>query len=438
MRPKSPLRYGLSTLILFGLFMVSIFIPDIFHTQPPGNVPLTQASAVGEQVTGQAVEQAPEVVSEKLPIRQGDTVDGLLAKLGESTEARLKIIAAIQKTFDVRKFRAGSELIVNRLVSGVLHSVAYTLNEDSQLRVWSKNGDYTAEIIEIPGVLRPVSLCGILQGSLFETMQKIGERPELAIEIAEIFAWDLDFYKDSREGDAFCMLVEMKTYSNGQPPSYRRILSATYENRDTTYDAFLFPDQHGEENYYNSKGLALQSGFLRSPIKFASRISSRFSPRRLHPVLKIVRPHWGTDYAAPTGTPVQTVGAGRVTFSGRSGASGNLIQIQHTNGFETQYLHLSRRLVRKGERVKQGQDIGLVGATGLATGPHLDIRVRKNGKYLDFQKLRTPRTRKIPEADMARFRTVQNGFLALLNQQQLSPSPIVATRDSKPQSQPNP
>ncbi len=441
MRPKSPLRQGLSTFSLFGLFLVSISIPDIFHTRPARGDEPAGAPTVG-QVTGQAGEQAgqqsPEVVTEKVPIRQGDTVDGLLAKLGESAEARMEIIAAIQKAFDVRKFRAGAELIVNRRVSGALHSVAYILDEDSQLQVSAENGGYTAEVVEIPGVLRPVSVCGTLQGSLFETMQQIGERPELAVEIAEIFAWDLDFYKDSREGDAFCVLVEMKTYANGQPPSYRRILSATYENRDTTYDAFLFQDQQGDENYYNSKGLALQSGFLRSPIKFASRISSRFSPRRLHPVLNTVRPHWGTDYAAPTGTPVQTVGAGRVTFSGRSGGSGNLIKIQHTNGFETQYLHLSKRLVRKGERVKQGQNIGLVGATGLATGPHLDIRVRKNGKYLDFQKLRTPRTQKIQEKDFARFRAVQDGFLALLNRQQLSPSPMVATKDSQPNAQPNP
>jgi murein DD-endopeptidase MepM/ murein hydrolase activator NlpD len=253
-----------------------------------------------------------------------------------------------------------------------------------------------------------------MQDSLFQSMERAGEQPELAIRVAEIFAWDLDFYTDPREGDEFCVLVEKKEYENGQPPAYRRVLAARYNNAGKRYDAFLFSDADGRPQYFSRDGRSLQSAFLRSPMKFEARVSSRFSPRRFHPVLKIYRPHLGTDYAAPAGTPVQAVAAGRVTFSGYSGGSGNLIRIRHAGGYESQYLHLSRRFVRSGQRVEQGQRIGLVGATGLATGPHLDFRLRRNGRYVDFERFQPPRATRITAEQSGAFIAARDEFLAVM------------------------
>ncbi len=363
----------------------------------------------------EALPPAPKIITEGLPIKRGDTLADLLARAGMDSNAKAGIIAAIEKAFDVRKFRAGSQLTLARSVDGVFDSLEYSIDPDRKLHLSQADGGFRAAVVDVPGVIRPVPLCGTLRGSLFESMEGAGAPPELAIEVAAIFAWDLDFYTDPREGDEFCLLVEKKEYANGQPPTYRRILAATYNNAGTVFEGYLFPDEHGKRQYYSRDGQSLQAAFLRSPLKFDARVSSRFSPRRLHPVLKIYRPHLGTDYAAPVGTPVQVIASGRVVFSGRSGGSGNMVTVRHANGYETRYLHLSRRFVRTGQRVEQGQRIGSVGATGLATGPHLDFRVSRHGRFVNFERLKPPRTSKITAAQMAAFSAERDRLQALLD-----------------------
>ena len=355
------------------------------------------------------------LIHQRVPILRGDTLADLLERADIPQEARVELIAAVEKEFDLTKLRAGSQLALVRSGEGMLESLEYVIDPDNKLQVAKSNGAFVAHIAEVPSTIRLDVVCGTIQGSLFESMDRIGERPELVVRFAEIFAWDLDFYRDPREGDAFCVLVEKKEYTNGTPAIYRRVLAAQYNNAGSIYDAYLFPDEEGEPGYYySSDGQSLESSFLRSPIAFDVRISSRFSRRRYHPVLKVYRPHLGIDFAAPSGTPVRTVAAGRVVFSGRSGGSGNLITIRHANAYETQYLHLSRRLVRKGQKVEQGQRIGLVGATGIATGPHLDLRVRKNGRYVNFRNLKVPRRSSISAEQQDSFHAARDRFLALM------------------------
>jgi murein DD-endopeptidase MepM/ murein hydrolase activator NlpD len=337
------------------------------------------------------------------------------------------MIAAVEETFDVRKLRAGFQLTLTRSEAGTLESMEYVIDPDHKLQLSHSNGIFRAAIVDVPGIIQVVPVRGTIEGSLFESIERSGERPELALQIAEIFAWDLDFYTDPREGDQFALLVEKKEYSNGQPSTYKRILAAWYNNAGDLYDAYLFPDKDGRPQYYSRDGRSLRAAFLRSPLKFSARVSSRFSYRRFHPILKIRRPHLGTDYAAPTGTPVQAVAAGRVIFSGRSGGSGNLIRIKHANGFETQYLHLSRRFVRKGQRVEQGRRVGSVGATGLATGSHLDFRLRKNGRYLNFERLKPPRASKISAQQKETFAAARDRFVALMASGSLSGRAVMAS-----------
>jgi len=354
------------------------------------------------------------LLTDTIPIRNGDTLGGVLTRVGVDSQTRTDLIAAIRKTFDIRKFRAGSQLLIARSPFGIVESLEYRIDPDHKLALARSSGTFVAKIEEIPGTIRLMRACGTLQSSLVESVERIGERSELAFQIAEVFAWSLDFYTDPRAGDSFCVLVEKKEYGDARPATYPRILAATYNNAGTTYDAYLFADEESVPRYYSREGESLQTAFLRSPLRFEARVTSRFSHRRLHPVLKGYRPHLGSDYAAPAGTPVQAVAGGRVVFSGMLGDAGNLIRIAHPGGYETQYLHLSRRLVRNGERVEQGERIGLVGSTGLATGPHLDFRIQKNGRYLDFERIKLPLGPKVAGNKKTEFALVRAHFDSLL------------------------
>jgi murein DD-endopeptidase MepM/ murein hydrolase activator NlpD len=376
----------------------------------PNNPAPTQASPADKPV---AAAPKPDQ-AESVAIQSGDTFAGVLVRAGLDKTATAAAVAAVEKNFDTRSFRAGTQLTLIRSGDGMLKQIEYSINPDRKLSVSHAAGSFESTVVEIPGIVQETPVCGTLEGSLFGSLEKLGERAELALQIAEIFAWDIDFYTDPQEGDKFCLVIEKKQYVNGQPPSYGRILSAKYDNAGSVYEAYLFPDADGRQSYFGRDGKSLRAAFLRSPLKLTARISSHFSRRRFHPVLRLHRPHFGTDYAVPRGTPVQAVAAGTVTFSGRSGGAGNLVRIQHAAGYETQYLHLSRRLVRQGQRVDQGQRIGLVGSTGLATGPHLDFRIARNGVFQDFEKLRAPRASNVSPSQRATFEGTRRQYAALM------------------------
>ena len=176
----------------------------------------------------------------------------------------------------------------------------------------------------------------------------------------------------------------------------------------------LFHDAAGHPAYYTADGKALQKAFLKSPLKFGAPVTSHFSKARFHPILKTYRPHLGTDYGAPVGTPVQTIGSGRVLFAGRKGGEGNMVHVAHSNGYETMYLHLSRMFVHSGERVEIGKTIGLVGSTGLSTGPHLDFRILQKGQFKNFEKLGLPPSDPVAKSNWAEFALVREEWMPLL------------------------
>ncbi len=255
---------------------------------------------------------------------------------------------------------------------------------------------------------------GLVNDSLFNAVARSGESPELAMRLAQIFAYDLDFYNDPRKGDTFRVVLEKRKYANGQSAGYGKILAAEYNNGGKKYQALLFHDETGRPRYYSADGKSLQKTFLRSPLKFTATITSHFSKSRYHPLLKIFRPHMGTDFRAPVGTPVQTIGSGRVEFAGRKGGEGNMIQIAHSDGYETMYLHLSRIFVHQGERVEIGKTIGLVGSTGLSTGPHLDFRILQRGQYKNFEKLGLPPSDPVAKKFWPEFALVRQQWLPLV------------------------
>jgi murein DD-endopeptidase MepM/ murein hydrolase activator NlpD len=338
--------------------------------------------------------------------------NAVLEGMGVDTFIAARIAAAAQPVFNLRQLRAGNPVAVGRSVLGDLRAVRYRIDADRMLWITPEGDAFHSEIQTIPSETDTAGVSGEIHGSLFESVIDAGEKPELAMRLAEIFGWDLDFYTDPRPGDTFRVVVEKKKLADGSIASYGRILAAEYNNEGRAYHAVLFHDSSSHPAYYTPEGKSMKKAFLHSPLKFAAPISSHFSAHRFHPILKQYRPHLGIDYAAPTGTPVQTIGDGRVVYAGMKGGAGNLVEIQHTNGYTTYYMHLSRVLVRPGQRVEQGQRVGLVGMTGLATGPHLDFRIQHGGEFLNFEGLPLPPAGPVEKRDWNEFVTARDSALA--------------------------
>ena len=347
------------------------------------------------------------------PLPKGQNFAGALEQFGLSAEEATGATAAAQRAFNLRQLRAGNTIVVGRSVVGELREIDYKIDADRMLHIVPASPGFSAEVENIATHMEIESVGGRLDDSLFNAVEDAGESAEVALRLAQIFGYDLDFYTDPRKGDTFQIVIEKKKYTNGELAGYGRIVAAEYVNNGKKYQALLFHDDQGNPAYYTAEGKSLQKAFLRSPLKFAAPVTSHFSKARFHPILKTTRPHLGTDYGAPTGTPVQTIGNGKVVFAGRKGGDGNMVKIAHSQGYETMYLHLSRIFVHVGQRVEIGKTIGLVGMTGLATGPHLDFRIEKNGQFLNFERLGLPPSDPVSKKNLPEFAQVRQQWLPL-------------------------
>ncbi len=348
-------------------------------------------------------------------IGKNENFTAALQHAGFNNEDANAITTASQHVFNLRQVRAGNSMTINRSADGELRELTYRIDLDRMLTIVpAPEGKFSAEVKPVPSKTEVSSVTGKINDSLFKAVAQAGESPELAMRLAQIFAYDLDFYTDPRKGDTFRMVLEKKKYADGKTAGYGKILAAEYDNKDKKYQALLFHDDAGHPGYYSADGKSLQRAFLHSPLKFSATVTSHFSKSRYHPILKLFRPHMGTDYGAPVGTPVQTIGAGRVEFAGRKGGEGNMVQIAHSDGYQTMYLHLSRMFVHQGEHVEIGKTIGLVGSTGLSTGPHLDFRILQRGQYKNFEKLGLPPSDPIAKKNWPEFTLVRQQWLPVL------------------------
>jgi murein DD-endopeptidase MepM/ murein hydrolase activator NlpD len=404
-------------LLLFVCSAGAASLVYVFQRRLAAAAEFDQQLKLAKEEAARIREQVILPTERKIPA--GENFAAALQKFGLSAGEAANAADAAQQAFNLRQVRAGNTITVGRSVEGTLREIDYKIDADRMLKIVPEDRGFTAQVREIPSRMEIAAVSGRVDDSLFNAVEDAGESADLAMRLAQIFGYDLDFYTDPRKGDTFRIVLEKKKYAGGQGAGYGRILAAEYENAGKKYQALLFHDPAGRPGYYSADGKSLQKAFLRSPLKFGAPVTSHFSRARFHPILKTYRPHMGTDYGAPVGTPVQTIGSGRVVFAGRKGGEGNMVQITHANGYETMYLHLSRMFVRNGERVEIGKTIGLVGSTGLSTGPHLDFRILQKGQYKNFEKLGLPPSDPVSKKNLPEFTAVREKWLPLLKNPEL-------------------
>jgi murein DD-endopeptidase MepM/ murein hydrolase activator NlpD len=331
------------------------------------------------------------------------TLDAMLRDHGVAGDAVQAVISAARSAFDPRRLKSLQPFALERTLDGALALFEYEIDADWFLRVVPEDGGcdarerdqddpdrcrtLRAEVLPIPKTLQHGAVAGRIDAespSLFESIEAVGERPELAIDLAGIFAGEIDFNTELQPGDGYSVAFE-RFVREGRPVSYGVITAAEFQNEGRVLRAIRFTPPGGKPGYYDERGRSLRRFFLRSPLKFEPRVTSGFSARRMHPVLHTARAHRGVDYAAPQGAEVIAIASGTVLSATYDGTNGRMVRLRHSSGYESYYLHLSAfgSGIRTGAQVAQGQVVGRVGATGLATGPHLHYGLRKNGVFVN-------------------------------------------------------
>ncbi|HEY5952435.1 MAG TPA: peptidoglycan DD-metalloendopeptidase family protein [Kofleriaceae bacterium] len=337
-------------------------------------------------------------------VGKSDTLGKLLKKSGLSAAETDEVIRSLSAVLDFRKIRPGQSFKIERGPDGRVKLFELELSNVQKVRSErAQTGELVGKADDTQTRLELRTVTGTIDSSLYAAIKKSGETAALVDFFVDVFAYDIDFYNDTFDGDTFRVVVE-KHYTAvpggaDQFVHYGRILAAEYKGKAGTFKTFSW---HGK--YYDEKGESSERGMLKTPLKFA-RVSSGFDRARMHPVLHTVRAHLGVDYAAPVGTPVWAAASGTVTFRGPSGGAGNLVMIRHDSGIETAYMHLSKfASIKVGQRIEAKTVIGYVGTTGLSTGPHLHFGVKKNGAFVDPTKLAPMRGRPVPTKEIDAFR----------------------------------
>ena len=323
-------------------------------------------------------------------IQRGDTVASILARLNVDDVEALTYLLQAKDVRSLYQLMPGHTIRVVTTEEGQLNSLSYVNTAGRRLHVVRGESGFSSSEELPPTQQWVMQSSGQIETSLFAATDSSGIPEMVALQLAEIFSSDIDFHRDLRRGDRFSVVYEALA-ADGEFVGFGRVLSAEFVNQGHAYRAVFFRDNEGRNGYYTPDGRNMRKAFLRSPIEF-SRVTSGFTSARFHPVLKTWRAHKGIDYGAPTGTRVRVTADGHVTFVGRKGGYGNVVIVRHTNGYETLYGHLSafNQGVRQGRRVVQGEIVGFVGSTGLATGPHLHYEFHVNGVHQNPMRLAMP------------------------------------------------
>lgn len=417
----------------------------------PEETPATPRIAAAPAPAPLPAAVAAEPTARAFSFRSGTTFGQLFTEFGLDRTQVPVAVAAVSRYVDVRKVRAGEGGLAYFDAAGSLVELRFKVSQKGWLTLTRKpaaagqsvatqavatqavatqavatqavatqavaaQDRWHADWRDLVRTVEVRKVEGELSTFLFDDLQRAGGSPQLAYSMSDVLQWDLDFDRDLHRGDRFGVVFE-EVSLDGEKSGLGRVLSLYYENKGKRHEAYLYGDGDGPLAYFDGEGRPLQKLFLRSPLPFM-RVTSKFSYSRLHPVLKVYRPHYGVDLGAPYGTPVRATSGGVVTFARSAGGAGLMVTLRHPQGFESSYLHLSKIApgVKVGSRVSQGEILGNVGNSGHSTGAHLDYRIKKNGKYLDPMSLKNQEAEPIPQYRLAEFLKQRDRFRASLHE----------------------
>ncbi|MEX0605053.1 MAG: peptidoglycan DD-metalloendopeptidase family protein [Marinobacter sp.] len=406
-----------------------------------GDAPIPSAPATSDQEsvasTEVASDQVPLAAASKTPtpadepkqpelswteyqIKSGDTLSGLFKKAGFNDGLMLSVIHGEGEATKLQRLYAGERIAFATNQADELVSIKLQRSQLESLQIDKTGEEFIGKTVVKEPEVRARYAEGEIASSLFGAGQQAGLTDKLTMELAGIFGWDIDFVMDIRKGDRFSVVYE-ELYLDGEKIDDGKILAANFYNRSRELAAVFYTDKNGVSDYFTPDGRSMRKAFLRTPVDFA-RISSSFNLNRRHPVLNTIRAHKGTDYAARTGTPIKASGQGKVIHAGRKGGYGNAVILQHGTNITTLYAHMNQfaKGIRSGTYVKQGQVIGYVGSTGLATGPHLHYEFRVNGTHRNPATVKLPDAAPIAQAELERFKVSTDNLLAQLETYQES------------------
>ena len=433
LRDKTPSKYLRVYYPYLRWIAITLLLPlmiglGVFKWSAQQAAPVVEESPAALTVAPTApVEPIPAGTTADYVIKRDDTLEQVFRRL----DLNLNDLAAIREIPDVRDaldvLRPGDTISITH-VDGALQTLKRRLSMTNLLVVSRVSTGFSAEVINSPVDIKVVTVHGVVDTSLYSSAHNAGLSADVIMRMAnDIFGWDIDFALDIRSGDEFTLTYEQQ-YREKQYLSDGRILAAEFINDHRIYRAIRFESADGKiSNYFTAEGRSMHKQFLRAPVDF-TRISSRFSFSRLHPILNTIRAHKGVDYAAPTGTPIKASGDGKVEFLGVRGGYGNVIILNHGASITTLYGHLSRfAAIHGGNHVTQGQIIGFVGHTGAATGPHLHYEYRINGIYKDPRTVSLPDADPIPMSYLAEFHHCADQALAVLDNEKAGSVNVAGT-----------
>ena len=381
----------------------------------------TQTQAAPQPAAIAKTEAPPKAVAPARPwqtikIKTGDTLASIFSNAGLKASTTYQVVQLNKQTRKLTRIRPGQQIAILKNDDNQLIALKYMPDLTQTLVIKrQQDGKLSSELQHHPLDPIPVFKSGVITSSLFEAADKSDIPENIIMELAAIFGWDIDFALDIREGDRFAVVYN-ELFKDGVKIRTGQILAAEFINRGKVYKAVYYTDPKGDSGFFTPEGKSMRKAFLRSPVKF-SHISSRFTRKRWHPVLSKWRSHKGVDYAAARGTPIRASGDGKVSFVGRKGGYGKTIFLRHGGKYTTVYAHMSRfaRGVRNGKSIKQGQVIGYVGSTGLATGPHLHYEFRVNGVHRNPLTVKLPAAEPINKAYLKDFKKRTRTYLSMLD-----------------------
>ncbi|MFQ3675240.1 MAG: peptidoglycan DD-metalloendopeptidase family protein [Endomicrobiia bacterium] len=360
--------------------------------------------------------QKPVYLTYSENIKKGDSLYQIFSSLNFSKQETVQVITEFEKVFDTKKVKVGDSYTITYSTDNKFKKFTYSpdiINTYIVEKIDETN--YVSKHLQQQVDEKIVMITGRIEKTLWDSIISLGLSGEVVLNFADIFSWQIDFLTETRPNDQFKIILKQyfikgKKYKDGE-------ILAAYYNGNFTKEHFgiLFVDNTGKKGYYDLNGNSLTKEFLKAPLNYR-RISSFFTKKRFHPILRYFRPHLGIDYSAPAGTPVVTIGNGRVIFAGWKGGFGKTVIIKHNSIYTTTYGHLSRfqKGISVGKQVRQGEVIGYVGSTGLSTGPHLDFRIQQNGKYVNFLTLKFPPSKSLTREQMEDFNKQKNVLLNYL------------------------